>query len=266
MRQINLVVLIFTLLICSCQTDKDKVWQEENTRESFPWVSDTIGMEKFIFNFEEDEPTWLTTANYGVYYIGLKKDTIYLTPFISNTPPPPPPPPPPALGSKHNKEVEYKEHKNPFSKYFTTWMDGRAYKNWDETKIELRVNTLKPMSNSYPVLLTNIDADTTFIGYGSHIPLVMEALDSRGNWKAIQERFVYRCGVGLSSIILPPNECVLTLAPIFKGKYKTKLRLKIGKNYSEPFIGFINYRQFESRFNQYGDYKDEYKQERTTNH
>ncbi len=47
--------------------------------------------------------------------------------------------------------------------------------------------------------------------------------------------------------MLPPNEIVITLAPIFKGNYKTQIRLKYGKNYSKPFDGSIRYSQFEHK-------------------
>jgi hypothetical protein len=72
---------------------------------------------------------------------------------------------------------------------------------------------------------------------------------------------MYGCGVGISSVILPPNECALTFAPIFKGNYKTQLRLKLGENYSNIFYSSINYRQFQSISDDNGNYKKEYEQE-----
>ena len=97
----------------------------------------------------------------------------------------------------------------------------------------------------YPVLLTNNHTDTVTVGYGVILPLEMEAKDSTGLWKPIEKRFIYACGMGLNSIILPPNEIILTSAPIYKGDFKTDLRLVLGDNFSPVFQGNINYSQFE---------------------
>lgn len=69
------------------------------------------------------------------------------------------------------------------------------------------------------------------------------------------------CGNGVGTIILPPNEIVLSSAPIFNGNFKTELRLTVPKTdiYSNTFDGSINYRQFESMFNEAGEYKSENK-------
>jgi hypothetical protein len=257
MKQIFTIIISTVFIFISCQTDKRKGTQERKNIAPFPIVIDTFGIEELQVNFEK-EPTWLTTANYRFYYIGTTKDTIYLDPFVTFSPPPPPPP-----GTKPSEIIDYKNFEIPFKEYYIDWLEEKEFKNWEQTEIEIRIDTTTVFLNYYPVLLTNSDIDTTFIGYGSKIPIIMEALDSLGNWKPIQEKFAYFCGVGVGSVILPPNESVLTLAPIFKGNYKTKLRLKLGNNYSKPFYGFINHRQFQSKFNEHGDYKDEYKREMT---
>ena len=77
----------------------------------------------------------------------------------------------------------------------------------------------------------------------------------------LSEILTYICGNGLGKIMLPPNEIVVTSAMIYNGHYKTDLRLKIGKNYSKPFKGTINYRQFDSMFNESGNYKKAYIEE-----
>ena len=45
---------------------------------------------------------------------------------------------------------------------------------------------------------------------------------------------------------------------IYHGNYSTTLRLRIDSTFSNEFKGNINYRQFESMFNDQGDYKEEY--------
>lgn len=268
MRQIQLIFLLTTLFLIGCQTDKKEAAKEADNLQPFPLVLDTFGVDKFLHFFEDENPNWLTTSNYNFYFIGEVKDTIYLSPFTNFSPPPPPPPLP--SGAKTSNRTKITELENSFKKYYIEWDEERSYRNWTQSKIEIQLDTAIKLANLYPVILTNRDTDTIFIGYGSHVPIVMEAVDTLGNWKPIQERFIYKCGNGVGSFILPPNECVLTLAPIFKGNYKTKLRLTLGDNHSKPFIGFISYRQFQSKFDEHGEYKEEYKREmddnETTNH
>lgn len=59
---------------------------------------------------------------------------------------------------------------NPFKKYYIEWYEEMNYKGWTQCKIEIQMDTTNKISNLFPVILTNIDTDTTFIGYGSHIP------------------------------------------------------------------------------------------------
>lgn len=263
MKHIEIIFLLTTLFISSCQPDKKQEVKEIDNSKPFPVVLDTLGIDKFLYYFDDENPTWLSTSNYNFYFIGEVKDTVYLNPFINFSPPPPPPPLP--SGVKTTNQTTITERENPFKKYYVEWDEERNYKNWTKSKIDIQVDTTTKISNLFPVMLTNLDTDTIFIGYGRHIPIVMEATDSLGNWKPIQERFIYMCGNGVGSIILPPNECVLTLTPIFQGNYRTKLRLTLGDNHSKPFIGFINYRQFQSMFDGHGEYKEEYKREMDDN-
>jgi hypothetical protein len=257
MKQIQIIFILYTLFLISCQDDKKQEVKETDDLQPFPIVLDTLGIEKFLYSFDDENPTWLSTSNYNLYFIGTEKDTIYLNPFFNFVPPPPPLP----SGVKTTNTTNIPEHENPFKKYYIEWDEEMNYKDWTQSKIDIQIDTINKISNLFPVMLANLDTDTTFIGYGSHIPLVMEAIDSTGTWKPIQEEFIYMCGVGVGSIILPPNQCVLTLAPIFNGNYKTKLRLILGDNHSKPFSGFINYRQFQSKFDESGNYKEEYRRE-----
>lgn len=240
-------------------TDQKQAKKEIDDLKPFPIVLDTLGIEELL-DFHEDEiPTWLSTSNYKLYYIGVEKDTVYLNPFIYSATQPLP------FGMKKTILENIPVRENPFKKYYIEWDEEMKYKDWTQCKIEIQIGSTYKISNLFPVMLTNHDTDTIFIGYGSQIPLVMEGIDSTGAWKPIQERYIYMCGVGVSSIILPPNECLLTLAPIFNGNYKTKLRLTLGDNHSKPFFGFINYRQFQSKFDASGYYNNEYKREMDEN-
>ena len=65
----------------------------------------------------------------------------------------------------------------------------------------------------------------------------------------IEKMFIFKCGNGINSIMLPPNNIILSSKVIYTGDYKTHLRIKLGDNYSKEFRGAINYSQFkESRW------------------
>lgn len=237
MRQIACIIISGIFLFCSCHTVKDKFVQDP-----FPLILDTTGIEINQFSFDDSKPTLQITSKYRPYYIGSIKDTIYPDPFINFSPLPPP------LKMKGSKKNNIKEIENSFKKYYIEWTEKTSFKNWTQAKVELRIDTALKMSKLYPLLLINKDVDTCLIGYGNYIPIMMEALDSTQNWQPIQKVFIYQCGVGIGSIILPPHECLLTFAPIFNGSYKTKLRVAIGNNHSEPFDGSITYGQFRRTF------------------
>ncbi|WP_367392355.1 hypothetical protein [Lewinella sp. LCG006] len=107
---------------------------------------------------------------------------------------------------------------------------------------------------SYPVFVTNLTSDTLNIGYGAFLPIIIQAVDSAGNWKPIQNHYRYFCGTGLTHFYLPVGEILITSCPLYEGAYRTRLRLAFGWdriNYSNEFFGTIDYRQFVKPKQQY---------------
>lgn len=103
---------------------------------------------------------------------------------------------------------------------------------------------------SYPVFIESHSKDTMEIGFGDYIPLIIEAVDSLGEWKPIQTNYIYGCGTGLFPIQLPANEILITSCKLFEGEYKTRMRLSYGfvkTNTSNEFYGKMNYPQFNGR-------------------
>lgn len=259
MKQNILTFSLITLLFLSCEKEKKII--KVDKLSIFPTVVDTVGVDNKSI-FDEENPTWLSTAFYQLYFIGELKDSIYLKPSLSLVEFPPP-------ITKEAKEVVISKTKDPLEKYFIDLTKENKHKYWSQAKVEIQLKTSVKIDNSYPVLIRNINKDTITIAYGSQIALIMEAKDSLGKWKPIQEKFTYMCGNGVGTIILPPNEIIITLAPIFKGDFKTQLRLSLGENKSNAFWGSINYRQFKSKFDENGNYDLEYENEmsndKTTN-
>jgi hypothetical protein len=197
-----------------------------------------------VIDTSQNDPAYLQvtemqTGNYNPFYIGLYKDTVFKSPH-----------------EEIPKYFAYPILESPGMN------EGRFYKWPDSAAIALFVDTTRTLSHSlpldeddrsfksYPVTIVNDHDDTINIGYGDHIPVIMEALDTNGQWKPIEEQFVYMCGTGLNRIILPPGNIVVTYAFVYKGNYRTKLRLRYvtGKPeaVSNEFYGSINRTQFKN--------------------
>ena len=138
--------------------------------------------------------------------------------------PPPPPAPPTAekeINSWHTKEDA----------------------NWKKRIAERKAK------KSYPVFIKNLSSDTLLISFGYDLPLIIEAQDSSLIWKPIQMKQTYHCGTGLHDHILGPKELIISTCPLFRGSFKTKMRIAYQYNsdilYSNEFIGDMNYSQFD---------------------
>jgi len=243
----------------------------EKEKFRFPVVIDTSDIK-----ISKREATWLSTANYELLYIGKWQDSIYPDYKLKYYPIAPLPPTPPANEFDPNDTIGYHkrltEHK--MYPYYIDWMTPVNYKSWRNADFSIKVDTTQRVKNddinvnwdepffeAYPVLIENKEKDTIIIGYGHFLPLITEAKDSTGNWRPIEKRWTYMCGNGVGTIILPPSEIGLSATMIYHGDFSTSLRLRINSTFSNEFKGNINYRQFESMFNDQGDYKEEYKKE-----
>jgi hypothetical protein len=94
--------------------------------------------------------------------------------------------------------------------------------------------------DAMPVILQNNSDSTAIVGFGRRIPIVLEALDVDNLWKPVEKPYIYKCGTGLSDILLKPKDIICVLVPKYKGTFKTQLRLKLGNNVSKTFLGEIN--------------------------
>tara|TARA_R110000751_G_scaffold125869_3_gene227613 strand:+ start:3757 stop:4314 length:558 start_codon:yes stop_codon:yes gene_type:complete len=180
----------------------------------------------------------------------------------------PPPPPPPPNGKneeydtiKWNKITSIFSQKfknNPVYPFYYSWGNPEKFDSWNDAKIliEIDTNTItkqlvtnryfqKEYYPAYPILIKNEETDTIIIGYDRFIPIILEAKDSTKHWKPIEKMFSFRCGNGINSLLLPPNNIIISSKVIYEGDYKTDLRIKLGENYSNEFKGSINYSQFK---------------------
>jgi hypothetical protein len=228
-----LIIIVSLIGLFSCTNNKKN--QKDDLRAKFktPIVVDTLNRTRIKL-----ETVWLQIGIYNPVYIGVRKDTII------------------------------NSYRPNLKKYFV-YEEGRMkFKRPDSTQILLVVDTTRIVSEhamiweddgsmyneksfeAFPVFVVNTTKDTLDIGYGDHLPIEMEAINTKGHWEQIEIRYRYMCGTGLNSTLLPPNEIVVTTAPLYHGNYKTKLRLRYHKTISNEFNGKINLTQFESRWDE----------------
>ena len=247
MTKINLHSVIFFLLISiSCETpqNKDVEIKKEKTF-IFPKVIDPLVGKEIKFASE----SWINYGDHNPYYFGKTSDTINVERSIR--------PFKPRLISPGDDtmKVTSEIQKGKYDNYFLDWMDRRDFKDRDSVKLLIKFDTTQFINNnrrkSFPVIIQNKSNDTIYIGYGDQIPIITEGKTKNGEWKPIEKRYIYGCGVGLHLIILPPNEVVVTSELVYSGNFKTKLRIRMGDSYSDEFNGEINLSQFESKY----DYK-----------
>lgn len=241
LKKLIYLVGISLLLGCSNEGIDLTVQSEEEVFNKFIVLIDTISTE-----LKKDTSSYLKEAEFHPLYIGEKLDTIQL--------------------DYDPREIKYVIHERGRYKYpdsldllivvSTSNFIGSVedYMDWETAD---SLGTINPVFYSlkylsYPVFIENNSDDTLEIGYGEYIPLIIEAMDSSGNWRAIQKPYTYFCGTGMPFYYLPPSEILITSCKLFEGEYKTKLRLVFNKNYySNEFEGSINYGQFESLAQKY---------------
>lgn len=222
----SFLLVTISLIACKEETVKEKV--EPGFLFAMPVIVDTTKTKQV-----NRSQTWQEAGDYAPLYIGKNKDSIFI------------------------QKQFYAIVNKTLDKYSAYEENREKYKRPDSTDIKLIIDTSKIILNqSYAVFVVNTTRDTLNIGYGTHLPIMLEALDKRGLWKPIEEKYVYFCGTGLGTLFLPPDEIVITYVPIYTGEYRTKLRLRYGRVVSQTYTGSINLTQFESRWDENGNDKE----------
>lgn len=100
----------------------------------------------------------------------------------------------------------------------------------------------------YPVyLVNNSQRANTLHGEDAYIFGIQEALDSNQGWYPIEAQAFWGCSHWNAQF--PSQTFALLLFPKYKGDFKTKLRVRVHNGeqvyVSQPFDGWIDYRQFD---------------------
>jgi hypothetical protein len=82
----------------------------------------------------------------------------------------------------------------------------------------------------FKLYIANNSKDTfLFDAYDGRIDMTMQAMDKSGEWRDINAYQPSRCGNSLHVMVLDPKQYWQFDLPLFKGSFKTKLRLKLMK-------------------------------------
>ncbi len=260
-RDLLFIVSLIILLLNSCGENVS------DRTHNFPVIIDTLQIDKNKFQTNE-----FGVSSSTILYIGGKRDSIVVDHKIKDLIKPPPPPPPPTSYKQENSSykkdsIKYEEIWDQYAQnvknrretsYFVVREEITNKKGFfDSIDLEITIDTTQKLKHDvskyqwneyyegYPIQIKNTSSDTIVIGYESYIPIILQAKDENDNWKPIEKIFIFSCGNGLRSVLLPPNEIILSSKPIFHGDYKTSLRVEIGGNYSNEFSGKINLSQFK---------------------
>jgi len=242
MKKLFYIMMIFAYA-CNSTNKTSVEWQDENQYRSIKLI-DTF---QNVLTFSSANN--VTIADFHPMYIGKIKDTILLNYNSSEA---------------QYRTLDWMKYKKPVASGLEIWVDtsrliGSVVKKINapppvgsKKTIAFSQNFYRGKSKSFPVFIKNTSKYNLIVGYGEYISLITEAQDSTGNWLPIQESYNYYCGTGLSYFYLPPNEITITSRKLFKGNYKTKIRLAFGvegKLKSNEFHGEINYNQFKKMKN-----------------
>jgi hypothetical protein len=98
---------------------------------------------------------------------------------------------------------------------------------------------------AFPVVVTNLSADTLAIGFCKRSPfcrvdLVLEGKDENGHWQALETVYYPIYGDTEKALALPAGQIVVTSVFRYGGVFETDLRLRLGTSYSAVFRGWVN--------------------------
>ena len=229
---------MFMLLAgCASSLENDKSVQQDF---HFPVIVDDFpsqSLSSVNVDFKDD-------GDHAPYYFGGIRDSIHVQMFVGEV----------SLRTLTRNEmmgvgITSRMVEPKFSDYFRDIYSGSSYLSLETASFLIKYDTTQLINNSgrkaFPVIIQNTSKDTVKISRGRNVNLVTEAKTIDGVWKPIEDYPVIGCANGVGMMILPPGEIVVTSQLIYEGSCPTKLRFKVGNNYSQEFTGLINETQFD---------------------
>lgn len=136
-------------------------------------------------------------------------------------------------------------------------LPGDGLEIFPDYKMSFYLNRYRPFDRGtsfYPVFVANQSPNPKALhGRDAYVMTIQEAQDSNGRWYPIESRVVWTCSSW--RIQLDPQHFVVLLLPKYRGKFKTKLRLRLQNGeqiyVSKAYEGWINPQQFKLHENSY---------------
>ena len=127
---------------------------------------------------------------------------------------------------------------------FIKYYSAKFRIQFDSTQVSRKIGG-KNAYQAIPIMITNLEKDTVLLGQRLNVILLQEAINKNGEWKAIERKSSGgQCRISGDNYVLPPNGIILTSSYLYSGDFRTKIRFKLGENYSKVFEGKINLAQF----------------------
>jgi hypothetical protein len=245
MKKITLILHILSLIIVvACNSINKKSVIDKSSNLST--IIDTFHFENIEYLTEVRKE-----ASYKPLYFGKEQDSIYIDYFIV---PPLVLPPPPNDTTDYIRIFNLQKNQKYVS-YYTLAHNNRI-NSWDDSTslFNISVDTSTSILSqsyirsdntfvgrkAYPVIIKNLSSDTVKVGLENYIYLKLSYKKAENQWVFLEKDYIFGCGTGLRSILLPKNEIIITSVPVYEGDTKVLFRISLGNNYSEPFYGFIN--------------------------
>lgn len=245
-------LLIYAILVCfvaACDqpVERTKSVVQDKEEINFPTIQDTFNLQGKTKSID-----LFLLSNYHPIYIG--KDTNVVTVDYQIQQFYPTPPSVEIIGEE--LIATESENKIKYRKLYETYFEeypASKYTYWDSARVEIIIDTTQKVKSlgrtkrdriehifeAYPVLIRNSSETNVSIGYGSHIPLILEFLHN-DNWIHLEYMYFYPCGSGMNSIILPKDEIIISSLPLMEGDKTQYFRLKLGNSYSNIIQGRLS--------------------------
>jgi hypothetical protein len=228
-------ILILTICFSSCKQDKPKVTLFKT--QDFIIADTTIEANK-VLQFDNN------SSDYPIYYIGAKVDTI-------------------KIGKRYWRgRTQWTDNfKTPWSRKYsdktlsifvdTTIKTNSAVEYLSDNPKIARDSTIN--YSAFLFSLKNVSDSTVYLGRTFSVFFInREAKNKKGNWVRVDKKLCELgiCGTGEPTIILKPNELVISKIKRYKGSFVTDFRLVFGYDnnivYSNVFRDSIDERTLQT--------------------
>lgn len=204
---------------------------EKENKPLYPVLKDTL-----VHKAEYAETKVTRRTNYKAISLGKLGDTVVVDYYTGNF-------------SRKMSESGYKNHMryhriniiaegvfNPTADNIKVIVDTTQLIG----KVEYHKSRKNHIYKAYPTYIINTSLrDTIAIGIDNNINATLEAKNKKNKWIRIERIPFLVCGTGHQLFVIPNKDTIITSTPIFKGNFKTKLRLKLGDAVSNEFEGHI---------------------------